>query len=176
MPVQQLQRQQRGMPFVHVIGLDVEAKRPQQAVAADAQHDLLAQAVGIVAAIEIAADVPVLRRVLVQECVQQEHGNLIAQSSPVPVKPGPDPDIASLHGDRDLGAKRRRPALRLPRVRLFDLTALGVDALPEIPCPADQGDEDDRQFQIGAGPHGIAGEDAKPAGIGVDFRAQRYFH
>ena len=55
-----LDGQKRRMPFVHVIDGRAEAQRFERAQAADAQHDLLADALAIIAAIELVGDFAVL--------------------------------------------------------------------------------------------------------------------
>ena len=59
---------------------------------------------------------------------------------------------------------------------MVDLPPVGVDLLAQIALPAGQRHEHDRQLQVGAGPRGVAGQDAKAAGIGVDLRPQRDLH
>ena len=49
------------MPFVHVIDGRAEAQRLERAQAADAQHDLLLDALVIVAAVELIGDLAMLR-------------------------------------------------------------------------------------------------------------------
>ena len=68
------------------------------------------------------------------------------------------------------------PALRIPRIGHIALVARRIEFLPEIARPADQGDEDDRQIEIGRGPCRVAGQDAEPAAIGRHFRSDRDFH
>ena len=42
--------------------------------------------------------------------------------------------------------------------------------------PADQGDEDDRQIEIGRRAGRVPGQDPEPAAIGWHFRRDRDFH
>src|SRR5665213_2322806 len=57
-----LDSQECGMPFVHVIDGGAEAQRLKRAQAADAEHNLLLDALVIVAAIEMIGDLAILRR------------------------------------------------------------------------------------------------------------------
>ncbi len=57
-----LDGQECGMPFVHVIDGGAEAQRLERAQAADAEHDLLVNALVIVAAVELIGDLAMLRR------------------------------------------------------------------------------------------------------------------
>jgi hypothetical protein len=68
---QELDREQRRVAFVHVVGLDFEAERVERAQAADAENDLLLQAVDLVAAIEKMRQVPVLFGVLLEIGVEE---------------------------------------------------------------------------------------------------------
>jgi hypothetical protein len=51
-----------------------------------------------------------------------------------------------------------------------------VQFLPEVAGPADQGDENDWQIEIGRRPGRVAGQDAEPSAIGRHFRRDRDFH
>ena len=57
-----LDGQKRRMPFVHVKDGGAEAQRLERAQAADAQHDLLLDALVIVAAVQLVGDLAMLRR------------------------------------------------------------------------------------------------------------------
>src|SRR6266478_327648 len=50
--VEELEGQKCRVPFIHVIGIDVEAKHPEHAHAADAQYNLLLEPISGVAAVE----------------------------------------------------------------------------------------------------------------------------
>src|SRR3546814_10807376 len=60
---EQVERQQRGMPLVHVKGIDLEAEGAEQPDAADAEHDFLLQPIGKIAAVEMVGDAPVVGKV-----------------------------------------------------------------------------------------------------------------
>jgi hypothetical protein len=68
------------------------------------------------------------------------------------------------------------PKLRIPWIRDISLVTRRVQFLPEIACAADQGDEDDRQIEIGRCAGRVRGEDAEPAAISRHFRRDRDFH
>ena len=64
----------------------------------------------------------------------------------------------------------------LPRVRVLDLAALGIDLLAEIAVAGHQRDEHHRQIEIGAGARHVAGENPETAAIGVDLGPDRDLH
>src|SRR3546814_15907770 len=68
---EQVERQQRGMPLVHVKGIDLEAEGAEQPDAADAEHDFLLQPIGKIAAVEMVGDAPVVGMVFRQVGVEQ---------------------------------------------------------------------------------------------------------
>ncbi|GBE08363.1 hypothetical protein BMS3Abin11_01483 [bacterium BMS3Abin11] len=70
MATQQLQCQQRGMSFIHMILAYREAQGAQHAYAADAEHDLLFEPVGGITAIQIMSDLPIHSPVFVQIGIQ----------------------------------------------------------------------------------------------------------
>ena len=70
------------MSLVQVIGIDLEAERPQQADAADAEHDLLLQPVGVVAAVQPVGQATILGVVLVEVGVEQQDGHAESQCRP----------------------------------------------------------------------------------------------
>ena len=91
------QRAERAVPFVEVIDAGRDAQGPQRLHAADAQHQLLANAGPLVAAIQPARQLAVLRAVAFDVAVEQEQ-----------------PHAADLHHPH-LGEQRRRCAYRRGR-------------------------------------------------------------
>ena len=69
--LEQRQRQQRRVAFVHVVDVYMQAQRMRHAHAAHAQHDLLLQPVVGVAAVQVIGQAAVPARVPVQIGVQQ---------------------------------------------------------------------------------------------------------
>ena len=71
------------MALVHVPGPDVEAERAQHPRAADAQNDLLLEAVGAIAAVEVMRQRPVERAVLFKVGVEQQDRGFLCPVTPV---------------------------------------------------------------------------------------------
>ena len=173
---QQVQRQQRGVPFVEMIGVDVEAERLQHARAADTEHDLLLEPVGVPAAIEVVGDLPVLRAVLLDVGIEQQHRHLVPERTGEPVEPRPDPHLAALDPHSHHGVEPVGVLLGRPRIGSRHLAALGVDFLPHVAGPAHQADEHHGQLQVRGRTRGVARQHAETAGIAVHLRAQRDLH
>ena len=95
-----LERQEAGVALVGVEHLGLEAERPQHAHAADAEHDLLAQAVLGVAAVQPVGDVGALGAVALDGGVEQ-----------VQLHPA-DLHLPRAHGDGVAGEVDRAPARR----------------------------------------------------------------
>ena len=62
------------MPFVQVIGADVKAQRAKRMFPADAEDNLLLQALRSVASVEAVGDISVLGLVLIDVCIEQQDG------------------------------------------------------------------------------------------------------
>jgi hypothetical protein len=69
---EKMQRQKRGMSFIEVICLYIQTERLQHASAADSEYDFLPEAIGFVTAIETISDVPIIRAVLIEICIEQQ--------------------------------------------------------------------------------------------------------
>ena len=70
--VQHFQCQQGRVPLVHVVGLDLEAERPQQADAADPEHDFLLEPVSVIAAVQPIGHFSFIASVLLDVGVQHQ--------------------------------------------------------------------------------------------------------
>src|SRR6266853_5170791 len=154
------------MSLVQVIVVDRKAERPQHALAADAEDNLLLDAVDLVSAVEPVGYGSVLWVVLGDVGVEKDDRDMPAERRFELVEPGPDPHRPPLYGDRDHGTDRPRMVLGLPRIRSVDLGTLGVDLLAQIAAAARERDEDHRQTQIGRRSRRVAGQNAQTAGIG----------
>ncbi len=175
--VAQLDDQQRGMALVHVEAPQrVVAERTQHAHAGDAQHDLLAQAVGLVAAVEVVGDATVLVGVARHVGVEQQHRHHMAADADDLVPPGAHDHLAP--GDAHAHARRGLDQCRLgaPRPGLLALLAVGVEPLAEIALAVHQRDRDHRHAAVGGRAHGVAGQHAQPAAVGRQRVGERDLH
>ena len=127
--VEELEGQEGRVPFIHVIGIDVEAKHPEHAHAADAQHNFLLESISGVAAIKAVGDSAVLDAVLLEIRIQQEKRYAVAERAGEGMEPWPNPDLTSFDRDRDHCLERHGPSRRIPWVREVDLASSSVDSL-----------------------------------------------
>ena len=59
---------------------------------------------------------------------------------------------------------------------MLDLVAMRTDLLSQIALAADEGHEDDGDFQIGAGPRRVARQDPETAAVGMHLGPERDLH
>ena len=156
-----LQPEEPGVALVGVEHVGLEAEGPQGADAADAEHDLLAQSVVLVAAVEAVGDGDAVGRVAVDVGVEQVQRDA-ADVGP----PDVDRDVVAGEVDGDLDARVDEPervgrevgdALLLP--------ALGVEALAEVALGVEQADADERHAEVRRRLEVVAGEHAEAAGV-----------
>ena len=114
--------------------------------------------------------------ILIEIGVEEKDRNLVAVRTGMEIEPGPDPYRLSLYRDGNHRIERRTPLGRLPRVGLFDLAPLAVDALSEVARTADKRHEYGRQLEVGGGARCIACQYPEPAGIGVHLGPGRDLH
>ena len=115
------------MTLVHVMGMNVEAERPQDADPADAENDLLFQPISVVAAIEIMGQGAVVGAVLLEIGVEKQDRDAVSVRRGMGVEPRAEPNGPSFDFDGDHGVERGAPALDLPPVRMLDLAPVTVD-------------------------------------------------
>jgi hypothetical protein len=176
---QQRDREQRGVPLVEVVRADVlglVVERAQQRHAADAEHRLLPQPVGVVAAVQVVGERPVLRTVLREVGVEQVDRQRVVVVPAHRVAPRGNRDGVAV--DLDPGPRLDRLEHRLGRPRgvLLRLRARGVEVLPEVALAVHEGDADERQPQIGRRAQRVARQHAEPPGVGGDVGSQPDLH
>ena len=143
----------------NTVGL--EAEGAQGAHAADAEHDLLAQTVVLVAAVEAVGDGDAVGRVALD--VGVEHVELDATDI--------GPPHVRLHlvageVDRDLDAGVVEPErLRGEVGDALLLPTVGVEALAEVALGVQQADADQRDAEVRRRLEVVAGEHAEAAGV-----------
>ena len=164
--VQEFDGQEGRMPFVHVEAPQVPvAQGSEDANAADAQDDFLAQAVPVVAAIEVVGEllVPgtVFREIGVQE-VYRHHKTADALDL---IFPGPDLHFPALDGHRGPLRHLRQEIIDGPLHRLFGLVAQGVQPLVKIAFAVEQADGHHGHLEIGGRTDGVSGQGSQPAAV-----------
>ena len=167
---EEFQRQECGVPFVHVEDRRVDAQFAHEPYAADAEEDLLADAVRLIAAVHMGGEVAVELAVLRQVGVEQEERH------------ASDPDrpclelnirIADRHAADDPVAllvvhRTERQAGRIERRVEFLLPALVAGLLAEVPLTVEDADAVEGDAEVAGGFCMVAGEDAEAAGIDAE--------
>ena len=173
----ELDGEQRGVAFVHVKASQIAvAERAQHADAADAEDHFLAQAVARVAAVEMVGQAAIFRRIRRQVGIEQQDRDDVTGDAAHVVSPRAQVDTAMLDLDAD---PRRKLGERLrdrPVELLLGLIAALVQLLPEIAFAMQQGHGHQRQRNVRRRAKGIAGQNAKAAGIGRDRVFEAHFH
>ena len=166
------------MALVHVRAGDLEAERLDGAQAADAEQDLLAEAVELVAAVELAGDAAQLGRVLGDVGVEEDERD----AADVDLPRG---EAQRALGERDLEEERLAVLAQAARdgeavhvvLRVaLDLPAGGVDLLLEVALAVEEADADERDVEVGRALEVVAGEDAEAAGVDVHGLVQAELH
>ena len=150
------------MALVGVEHLGLEAERAQRPHAADAEHDLLAQAVVLVAAVQAVGD----RRRRPGELPSTSVSSRYSGMRPTSAR-----HTWTVHrvagevdGDLDAGVgQAERPAGEVGDALL--LPAVGVEALAEVALGVEQADADERHAEVGRRLQVVAGEHAEAAGV-----------
>ena len=165
-----LERQERRMAFVHVqdVGLGIRRQDgPQRAQTTDAEHDLLANAGVLIAAVQVAGDPAVVLAVVGQIGVQQIQRH-------APNRGHPDAGEHGAARERDLDdhwcARRIQDRAYGERVGVepivgFALVASIVDDLAEVSVAVQQPDGDQRQAQVTGCLEVVASQHTQPARV-----------
>ena len=152
--------------LVQVEDRGVEAEATQHAHAADAEHELLAQPVLAVAAVEDVRDVARPRGIALDLRVEE-----IERDAADPHAPDAEPhrhEIAVVVGELDDRSHRhelQRQAARIVAWVALDLPVLLVELLPEVPAAVEEADPDEWDAELRRRLEVVAGEDAEPAGV-----------
>ena len=156
-----LQPEEPGVALVGVEHVRGQPERAQGAHATDAEDDLLAQTVVLVAAVQAIGDRDAVRRVAGDVGVEQ-----VQRDSTDVGAPDVDLDLVAGEVDGELDARVDEAegvgrevgdALLLP--------AAGVEALAEVALRVQQADADERNAEVRGGLEVIAGEHAEAAGV-----------
>ena len=175
--VEQLENEKRRMAFVHVEAVDLlVAERAKHADAADAEHILLAEAIMLIAAVEVLAQAPILLVVARDVGIEVDHRDDAPRNPHGVISPGADLDFPFLDDDRDAGSERLEAFAHVPRLRRFDLVALGVQFLMKVSLARQQGDGDHGHLHIRGRANRIAGQDAQSSAVGGDIRLESDLH
>ena len=155
-----------GVALVDVPHGRVQVQGTQCAHPADAQHDLLLDAGGDVAAVELVGDGPVRLLVLRQVGVEQVQGDVAGLGLPYlqhhPAAGQVDEHMQFLTVDQ---GRAQRQVLEPGRAVVGDLVAVGVDGLVEVALPVEHAHRYEGHAQIAGGLAVVTGQDAQAARI-----------
>ena len=174
----ELEGQECGVSFVHVIHGRMNAQGVEHSAAADAQKNLLANAIFEVPAVELIGDVAVFAAgVFGNVGVQQIEGNAACLDAP---DLGEDlvVRIVDFDGQRfpvRPAHERRRDGMEVVVFVGFLLPACGIQVLAEVALLIEQADADQGHAQIAGGFQVVSGKDAEAAGEYGDAFGQAEF-
>jgi hypothetical protein len=177
LPLEQLQGEQRRVPFIEVVDrLPFDPNRLQQARAPHPEHDLLTQPIVLVATVERVGERLVPLRVLGELGVEEVHRHLVSAHSFHGELPGADVDLAALDRHGAAGVHRLELCLRRPVHGALALLARGVQVLLEIALPVQQRHGDQRHADVGGRAQRVAGQHAEPTAVGGDRLLEADLH
>ncbi len=142
------------------------AEGAQQTHAADAQDDFLAQAVAVVAAIQMVGEVAVGLGVFGQVGVEQEHRHAGAGDALHVEAPGAQRDVATFDAHSRALRHLAECLGRRPGLWRFALRAIGRQVLPEVALAVHERHRHHRQFGVSRRAHRVAGEHTQAAAVG----------
>ena len=173
---EQGERQKRGVAFIHVINIYIQAEGLGHAHAGHAENDLLLKAVAGVAAVEMIGEGAILGTVAVEVSVEKIDGNDVAGAAFKIVAPGAHGYRAVFNGDGNpcffLGAELRR----VPRLILFTLDSLRAQMLREVSLAMQKRKSGEGNIQIGCRTQGVSCQNPETAGVGGHGGADGNFH
>ena len=163
----ELQRRQRGVPFVEMHDGRVVAEGPEQSHPSDAQHRVLRQPQPGVTHVQTSGDPPVQDVVLAAARVEQ-----VQRHAPHVDAPHLDVHVAPPKGHRHRerppvlpGHERRRERRGVDLGPVVVLPAARVEALVVAALPVEQADPDDRQPPVRRLLQDVAREDPEAARV-----------
>ena len=174
--LQQRQREQRGMAFVHVVDVDGMAKSAGHADAAHAENDFLLQPIIRVASVEVVGQGAVPGGVALDVGVEQVDGHHVAIAANQLIAPGTHRDNAALNGDGDACSLFRAEFGRVPGLVFFPLVAGAGKVLLEVALAMHQRERHQRHAQIGSRAQSVTGQYAQAARVGGHRRVDGDFH
>ena len=131
--IQQLQRKQTRMAFVHMVAGDLlMTEGAQHAHAADAENHFLAEPVMAIAAVEIVRQRPIPLGILRQIAVEKIDRHRKISGTLDGIFPGAQSDHTALDGHRYPLRQLRQKVVHRPTHWLFNLPPAAVEALEKI--------------------------------------------
>jgi hypothetical protein len=153
--------------LVEVVEVDRKVERAERSHAADAQQHLLGDAAVGGGVVQTARDPAVA---LVHGLEQEERRDGVAADAPDAAR-----DLARGHAHADTDARVRERAGRVV-APLVVWIPVGPDPLDGVTLRPAEADTHDGQAEVAGRLHEIAGEDAEPAGVGVELLVEPILH
>ena len=165
----ELEGQESGVSLVEVEGLDVHvAQVAQHPQPPDPQDELLAEAVVVVPAVEVPAELAVVGMVGLEVRVQEVDGQRVSGGPDDLVDPDSHLDLPSLEGEQDAVGQERQLVGGVPLDRLLLLPVVGVELLDEVALAVEQGDPRHGHAKVGGALQDVAGQDPQSSRVGGD--------
>jgi hypothetical protein len=174
--LEQVQGQQGGMAFIHMVDSGQTTQVVQKFRAGKAQDGFLAETIVRVASVKMIGQMAVVGIVAFDVGIEQKDRNDMAFAANDVEAPGLNFDISVLDVDRNCGFGRGKPILRAPGNIGFSLLALRVQMLAEVAAAMHKGNGSHRRTRIRGRTQRIAGQHAQAAGVGRDGGIERDFH
>ncbi len=163
---QKLEREHRGVAFVHVVASQVGvAERAQHTHAADSQQNFLAQPIVGVAAVQRAGQRAILLRIRFQRGVQKIDRNDEAVDTFDVVAPGAQLDAAVLERHGYAGRLFFQKVFDPPDHGIFGLGSIFSQSLCEISAAIEERDCDHRQLDVGRRSDRVSRQNAQAAAV-----------
>ena len=158
--IQQLDRKQTGVPFVHMESLDlVVAQGAEHLHPADTQNHFLAKPVALIAAVKIVGQSSVRFGIFRQVGIQKINRHIKLTRTLNFISPR-----SKLHGSTfyvDCSSLRHfyQEVFDDPVHRLLNLPPTGIEALVKVASTMQERHPDHRDFKIGSSANGVTGKD-----------------
>ena len=175
--VEQLQREQRRVAFVHVVaGEVVVAKGVENADASDSQDDFLAQTVVRIAAVQTASEITIGFGVGREIGVEKIDGHFKPTHTFCGITPAAQLNTAAFNGHTCARGILGQEVSHAPFDRLFRLRAVFGKTLREVSFAVKQRNGHHGQTQIRCGANCVTRKNAQPPAVGWHGVLQGNFH
>jgi hypothetical protein len=158
--IQQLDRKQTGVPFVHMEPPDlVVAQGAEHLHPADTKNHFLAKPVVLIAAVKIVGQGSVRFGIFRQVGIQEINRHVKLTRTLNFVSPGSKLDSTTFYVDCSALRHLYEKVFDDPVHRLLNLPPTGIEALVKIASTMQERHPDHRDFEIGSSANGVTGKD-----------------
>src|SRR6266566_509549 len=165
------------MALVHMVSFDLAGiKFLQKQESAQAKHNLLRQAIALIASVQGVSQAAVEFTVLREIGIEQKNGNDLTGNARNYVLPCADRDRAAFDLHHDPWTSFRELVLGVPVLRLFKLVSSRIQDLAEVALAIGQSDRYYRRAQVGSRAERVTCKNSEAPGIRRNVRFQSNFH